>query len=126
MQNLKLIGSKTEQEIRELLIKSNQSLLKKDENGRLLEVIQHAYPEMKTAYILHWIPEQGEDIYKVLINDSIIAEIELDRNNCKTEATVENITLRQYLQGLSKLNQIKLSVALDLAKQDLTVLDCLD
>lgn len=30
VQNRKLIGSKTEQEIRERLIKSNQSLLKKE------------------------------------------------------------------------------------------------
>lgn len=37
---VKLIGSKTEQEIRELLIKSNRLLFKSEEKKRLLEVIK--------------------------------------------------------------------------------------
>ncbi|KOO47181.1 hypothetical protein [Priestia koreensis] len=116
---MKLIGSKTEQEIRELLIKSNQLLFKSEEKKRLLEVIKCSYPEMITAYIIYWIPEQGEDIYKILINDSIISEIELERNNSEIMPKVETITISQYLRGLSKQNQIKLAVALDLAKHDL-------
>ncbi|WP_059173291.1 hypothetical protein [Bacillus sp. FJAT-27445] len=116
---MKLIGSKTEQEIRKLLIKSNELLFKSEEERRLLEVIKSSCPEMITAYILHWIPEQGEDIYKILINDSIIAVIELDRNNFELEPKVETLTISQYLKGLSKQNRIKLAVALDLAKQDL-------
>lgn len=115
---MKLIGSKTEQELREQLIKSNQSLFKSEEKRRLLEVIRSSYPEMNTAYIIHWIPEQGEDIYKILINDCIIAEIELDRYNAEVEPIVESKTVPQYLQGLSKQNQIKLAVAIDLAKKD--------
>lgn len=116
---MKLIGSKTEQELREQLIKSNQSLFMSEEKRRLLEVIRSSYPEMNTAYIIHWIPEQGEDIYKILINDSIIAEIELDRYNTEVEPIVDSKTIPQYLQGLSKQSRIKLAVALDLAKQDL-------
>jgi hypothetical protein len=116
---VKLSGSKTEQENRELLIKSNLLLFKSEEKQRLLEVIKSSYPGMYTAYIIHWIPEQGEDIYKILINDNIIAKIELDRNNFEVEPIVETITIPQYLKGLSKHNQIKLAVALDLAKQDL-------
>lgn len=73
---------------------------------------------MKTAYIVHWIPEQGEDIYKILINDCIIVEIELDHFDVEVEAIVESKTIPRYLQGLSKQSQIKLAVALDLAKQD--------
>jgi hypothetical protein len=116
---VKLIGSKTEQEFRENLIKSNQLLFKSEEKRRLLEVIKSSYPEMNTAYIIHWIPEQGEDIYKILINDRVIAEIELERHNAEVEPIVESLTIPQYLKGLSKQNQIKLAVALDLAKQDL-------
>ncbi|WP_433943155.1 hypothetical protein [Paenibacillus sp. SN-8-1] len=116
---VKLIGSKTEQEIRELLIKSNQLLFKSEDKITLLEVIKSFYTEMITAYIINWIPEQGEDIYKILINDSIIAEIELERNNSEIEPKVKTITISQYLKGLNKQNQIKLAVALDLAKKDL-------
>jgi hypothetical protein len=116
---VKLFGSKKEQEIRELLIRSNQLLFKSEEKKRLLEVIKSSYPGMNTAYIIHWIPEQGEDIYQILINDNIISEIELERNNLDVEPIVESIEITQYLHGLSKHNQIKLAVALDLAKQDL-------
>lgn len=114
---MKLIGSKTEQDIRKQLVKSNELLFKSDENKRLLEVIRSIYPEMKTAYIIDWIPEQGEDIYKLLINDNIILVIELDRLNVEIEPIIEFKTIPQYLQGLSKYNQIKLGVALDLAKK---------
>lgn len=116
---MKLIGSKTEQDIRKQLVKSNELLFKSEENKRLLEVIRSIYPEMKAAYIIDWIPEQGEDIYKLLINDNIILVIELDRLNVEIEPIVELKTIPQYLQGLSKYNQIKLGVALDLAKKNL-------
>lgn len=116
---MKLIGSKTEQEIREHLIKSNQLLFKSEEKKRLLKVIECEFPEMKAAYIIYWIPEQGEDIYKILINDRFVAEIKLERNNDEVKPKVKTLTVSQYLKGLSKQNQIKLAVALDLVKHDL-------
>lgn len=116
---MKLIGSKTEQELREQLIESNHLLFKSEEKKKLIEIIKILHPEMTTAYILDWIPEQGEDIYKILINDNLILEIELDRLNNEFEPIVDTQTIPQYLQGLSKPGQIKLAVALDLAKQGL-------
>lgn len=80
-------------------------------------MIRSLYPEMKTAYIIHWIPEQSEDIYKVLIDVNIILEIELDRFNTEIEPIVNLKSIPKYIQGLSKQNQIKLAVALDLARK---------
>ncbi|MGD6817982.1 hypothetical protein ACQCVE_13045 [Metabacillus sp. 113a] len=114
---MKLIGSKTEQDIRKQLVKSNELLFKSEENKRLLEVIRSLYPEMKVAYIIDWIPEQGEDIYKLLINENIILEIELDRYNAEIDPIIESKSITQYLQGLSKQKQIKLGVARDLANK---------
>ena len=114
---MKLIGSKTEHDIRKILVKSNKSLFESEENKRLLEVITSLYPEMKVVYIIDWIPEQGEDIYKLLINNNIILEIELDRYNAEIEPIIESKSITQYLQGLSKQNQIKLGVALDSANK---------
>lgn len=116
---MKLIGSKTEQEIREQLIRSNQSFFKSEEDKRLIEVVKYEYPEMKTAYIIYWIPEQDEDIYYILINDRLISIIDLNRNNYEVKPVVKTLTVKQYLQGLSKQKQITLAVALDLAQQDL-------
>ncbi|MNI50932.1 hypothetical protein D3C73_1056260 [compost metagenome] len=72
---------------------------------------------MKTACILHWIPERGEDFYKVLVDDYIIAEI--DCHHAGKEPIIKTKPIAQYLQGLRRQDQIKLAVALDLAKQDM-------
>ncbi|TVX92500.1 hypothetical protein [Paenibacillus agilis] len=115
---MKLIGSKLEQELKKQLTKSNKSFFKDEEKRSLLEVVRSSYPEMNTAYIIDWIPEQDEDIYKILINDCIIAEIELDRYNIESSPIVITKTISEYLKGLSKQCQIKLAVALELAKQE--------
>lgn len=115
---MKLIGSKTEQEFREQLIQSKKSLFSGEDRRNLREVISKFYPQMKTAYVLDWIPEQGEDLYKILINDDIIGKIELRCSNVD-EPIVESLTVSQYLHSLSKRNQIQLAVALDLAQRDI-------
>jgi hypothetical protein len=50
---MKLIGNKTEQEIRAELIESSRSLFSTEEDGRLIEEVYKLYPETKTAYVLH-------------------------------------------------------------------------
>ncbi|PSL34766.1 hypothetical protein [Chitinophaga ginsengisoli] len=112
---MKLIGSKTEQDIRIQLIQSNRWLLNSE--NRLNKVLKSVYPEMRTAYTLNWIPEQGENVYTILINDSIIATIELDKYSDRS--IVETTTVPLYLHGRSKRHQIQLAVALDLVKEDM-------
>ena len=115
---MRLIGSKTEQDIRKQLIASNKSIFQEGDNLRLRVALQGEFPNMKTAYVLNWIPEQGEDIYKVLVDNFIVAEVELDRVNPSTKPIVNSIPISQYQIGLSKLNQIKLAVAIELAEKD--------
>ncbi|NBI31103.1 hypothetical protein [Chengkuizengella marina] len=116
---MKLIGSKTEQEFREQLVKSNKSLFEEQEKNGLLSTIKRHFPNMKTAYIIRWILEQGEDIYKVLIDDNLITEIELSRYDQSIKPIVKTISISKYKQGLSKNKQIKLAVAIDLAQKDI-------
>lgn len=113
---MKLIGSKTEKEYMLQLIKSNHSLLNSE--SKLLFELKRVHPQLTTAYILNWIPEQGEDIYTVLINDNVIATIELDRGGSE-KSIVELSTVLQYIGRISKQDQIKLAVALDLAGKDM-------
>lgn len=115
---MKLRGSKTEKDFRDRLIESNHSLFSSEDDRKLLRVLKKLYPQMITAYIIHWIPEQGEDFYRILINDDIIAKIELDHDDAM-EPVVESMTVPQYLLGLSRINQIQLAVALDLARKDI-------
>ncbi len=114
---MKLIGSKTEQDFRKELIKSHKSLFQDEEEQRLLGILKTYFPDMKTAYVIGWTPEQSEDIYRILINTDIIAGIEMDRFNSDTEPLVEKITIHRYKQNVSKMVQIKLAVAMDLAQK---------
>lgn len=49
---MKLIGSKTEQEFREQLIKSNFSLYNDEDMRRLLDVLQRHFLAFKTKFLL--------------------------------------------------------------------------
>ncbi|SEW51864.1 hypothetical protein [Chitinophaga arvensicola] len=113
---MKLINSKAEQDFRIELIKSKDSLF--GFGSRLLPVLKKIHPQMTTAYILDWIPEQGEDIYTILIDDAIITTIELEKNGA-VEPIIEIATVVQYLDGLARRNQIQLAVALDLVRDDM-------
>ncbi|MBY8934410.1 hypothetical protein J1G32_08815 [Pseudomonas fluorescens] len=42
----------------------------------LLEVLRSCFPAINLAFVLDWVPEQGEDIYWVLIDNSRVAMIE--------------------------------------------------
>jgi hypothetical protein len=115
---MKLIGSRTEQDIREQLIKSYKSLLNDKSKQKLLSVIESTFPDMKSAYIINWIPEQGEDIYTVLINTETITKIEISRVDTNFKPVIESIPVTKYIKNLSKVRQIKLAVAIDLAKNN--------
>lgn len=115
---MKLIGSSTEQEIRTRLLGSKEELFTNPKNRNLLQCLIGASPNMKTAFVLYWIPEQGEDIYQILVNDDLILEIEISHDGI-IEEPVKSYTISQYLVGKKRMDQIKLAVALDLAKRDL-------
>jgi len=65
---LRLKGTKTESEFREELLHSKRSLFGDGENNELKNVLENEYPSLMSAYVLHWTPNQGEDIYMVLGN----------------------------------------------------------
>ena len=116
---MKLTGSKTEQEHRQQLVCSRNDLFENREKARILSSLYKQYPEMKTAYTLNWIPEQGEDIYYFLINKNIIAIVEIDRLDSSSEPIIEDLSISEYKRKLSKADQIKLAVAIDLACSDI-------
>ncbi len=53
----------------------------------------------------------------VLINGSYLVSVELDRINPGAPPIFERTELQEYKQGLSKMNQVRLLVAQDLASE---------
>ncbi len=110
--------TKTEQEFLAELQRSHDALFNSNEKSPLYTALCHVLPELKTAYVLGWTPEQSEDIYLVLIDNTKLIKIEIERNSGVCLA-VDHLDLRHYERGLSKINQIKLAVAREMGTNDL-------
>ncbi|ADM71260.1 hypothetical protein GMA19_03454 [Paenibacillus polymyxa E681] len=115
---MKLIGSKQEQDFRKELEGSNLVLAKDGKAEKILNVLRVTFGELKSAYILNWTPEQGEDIYTILVDIDKIAKVEISRVNHSEVPLIETYTLRDFQKRLSKIFQIKLAVAIDIAKTE--------
>lgn len=111
---MKLIGSKMEQDFREELIKSRQSF---SSNSRLKLALESSGHSTENAIVLNWIPDQGEDEYQVLIDGSYLVSVEIDRLNQNSPPILHRTELKQYMVGLSKMNQVKLLVAQNLTSE---------
>ena len=97
---------------------SHHALFNDSANRRLLNSIRRAFPKMCSAYVLEWIPEQGENIFTVLVDDNTVATFELSRLNCEL-AEAQNVRMtKDYQRALQKHKMIKLLIALELAAEN--------
>ena len=112
---IRLIGSKTEDECRDELMRLNE-VLQKPEFG-LKKALEAAGHETKHACVLQCIPEQGEYFHTILIDRSYLIEIEIDKYDSLQLPLLDKIELKSYQHGLSKINQIRLAVAMDLVNK---------
>lgn len=116
---MRLVGSKTEEDFREVLIKSHKSLFDGHSYQELLQALKTSCPEMKTSYFIRHIPEQGEDLYTMLVDLNTIATIRISQYSQDEKPIIEISNISNFKNRISKLEQIKLAVALDLAKKDI-------
>lgn len=103
-----------EKDFREQLENSNEGI--NNPSSRLKQVLEAAGHDISNAYVLHWTPEQTEDLYTVLIEGSYLVSVEIDKFNTSVAPVVERQELKSYSHGLSRMYQVQLAVALDLAK----------
>ncbi|KZN35068.1 hypothetical protein [Pseudoalteromonas luteoviolacea] len=100
-----------ELEFREELIASRDSFQSDSSLKQALE--SNGHPTVN-AFVLHYTPDQTEDIYLVLINGSYIISVELERYDQSAAPTLERIELKEYKHRLSRHNQVRLLVAQEL------------
>lgn len=113
---MKLIGSKMESDFRKQLVASNQGLVSTD--SRLGQAIRSRGHRVENAYVLHWIPDQTEEISLVLVEGNKLLSVELSTIDPSAPPVFEQITLNKYKHGLSRMNQVKLAVAQELANEE--------
>lgn len=81
----------------------------------LRQLLQSITPNL---YILKWIPEQGEDLYDVLVDGTTVARVEIPRAGAGGQKICRSSTVEQYIReqpGMTKLERRKLEVAMNLA-----------
>ncbi|WP_395373535.1 hypothetical protein [Marinicella sp. W31] len=113
---MKLKDSLTERSLKKSLQKSKEVLFSGETPYRkiLLELQKEKFG-LKSAYVLHYLPEQGEDIYTIITDSYEIVTIEFKRGSY-TEAPIrkETISLDEYRKGLSRNDLIQLELATEL------------
>ena len=113
---MKLIGSKMEDDFREDLIKSHEYHFSANSKSRLKQLLESKKIDVSNAYVIRWTPDQTDNLFLVLIDGSWLLRIELERYDETVEPVVDRIEIKDYLHGLSRIDQIKLLVAQDLSK----------
>ncbi|GHU22420.1 hypothetical protein AGMMS50243_21940 [Betaproteobacteria bacterium] len=108
---MKLIGSRTEQQMREELVRSNLAL-RDGSHDRLVKALELANVNVAGAYVLNWIPEQVEDIYAVLVSVGEVVTVEVPRG--EGQVLIDREELVKYEGKCSKIQRLKIAVARDL------------
>jgi hypothetical protein len=109
---MKLIGSLSEQREREQLVASNVSL--RTGESPLAKTLRSRGVDLTTAYILEWIPEQGEDLVLVLAGSDRIVRLELIRD-AGSVVTFDESPIAAYKPETAPA-RLRLAVALDLLR----------
>jgi len=115
---MKLIGSRTESEFREELVRSRVSLFSEPGKQRLLDALRSVCPDLNTGYVIGWTPEQGEDLYRVLVDGATVVAVEVDRTDLDIPPDIKVIPVAEYQRGLSRSARIRLAVATDLLREE--------
>lgn len=105
--------------IEEELLVSKQRILRSDEESPLKYIVLSEFPDVKTAYVVYWIPEQGEDIFHVLINAENLVEIEIARDDKASAPQCRILDLESYRRHLNKVRRRKLDIALRMSEIDM-------
>ena len=74
-------------------------------DSRLLRALEEICPGLTKAFVVHWIPEQGEDIYQVVAMNqerAVMAHIEVSKVDATQKAQVTHVSplSRDHLRGV--------------------------
>ena len=118
---MKLTNSDTEKRCRSDLIASQKYLLESEKGQHVLDHVRKFYGDIKTIYALSHTPEQGEDIFRVLVNGEKVIGLDLQDVVGQFEAlNITQYSVTEYERLLSgKMGRLKLAIALELSKCDI-------
>lgn len=107
-------------DLRAELLRSMELLLSGRTNPTLLKVLRAHWPWLKRAFVVYWIPEQGEDIYWVLVDSDQVAVVEVPRvvGVDSSKIPVKTESVHNLRQGrLPVESRRRLNAALELIRE---------
>ena len=110
---VKLVGSKTEREIRLELIKSTSSVFSESSESQVKAYFIDNDMDFSKVIVLSTFPDDRVIYYWLLIESRMIGRVEVELDNPERTG-MDTFTLLEYSHKLSKIQQIKLAVAMDL------------
>lgn len=120
---MKLVGSNLEREIESHLRRSQSWLLTDPDAQPIRSVLLKTFQSVQSALMVNWAPEQGEDLYSILVNGSSIASFEIPRG-VKFDPQLIEVELehplewKKHLRG--KPSILKYLIAMQIARETLT------
>jgi hypothetical protein len=115
---MKLQNTETEAEYRQELLLSNKYLYETEKGQHALDAVRKICGVVKTAYVLAHTPEQGEDVFRIIVNGEKVVGFDLqDEDGNYAALNVSEHTVKAYERLLTGGSaKMKLTIATALAK----------
>ncbi|CAM2191699.1 PilZ domain-containing protein [Paraburkholderia kururiensis] len=78
-------NSERRESVRKELLATSKRLCSKSDRSALGLALRRLLPNLERAFVLKWVPEQGEDIYWVLTGSAEVVTVELPRGQPHAE-----------------------------------------
>ena len=107
---------KLQQSLRLQLLDQSREIMANTDVGSLGEILKKNFPSITRPLLINCVPDQGEDIYWVLVSSKEIAVIEIPRKKTDTAGSIlEIIEVDAYqVKRLSRGPRQRLAIALEL------------
>ena len=118
---MKLLNSVAENNCRNDLINSKKYLLESEKGLHVINHIKKNFGNIKSIYALSHTPEQGEDIFRFLLNGEKVIGFDLQDEAGRFDIlNITSYSIKEYQHQLKgKVGKLKLAIALDLSKKEM-------
>jgi hypothetical protein len=102
------------------LEQGRKQLLSASASEGLIRILRRKLESItRNVYVVRWIPEQGEDLYHVLVDGATVAHVEIPRRSPDREPLFVTWPVEEYRRAskaFTKPERRKLELALELAR----------
>ncbi len=91
------IRSPREIEVEQDLRRLSQAIPRDPSCAGLMQALRQHFEEIQNVYLIDCIPEQAEDIYRVVVRSGIVTVVEVPRGDpSRAPQVAENIPVKQF------------------------------